>query len=251
MPKTLNLKAAFRKLQFRYESLKLCDCYVAPNRTVCKMLHTLGKNQYIFGLTILLGPSAKSLSTSRPFSWFLYKRSDFRPPLLHIVYSRDETGSEQHSTSHSMGSRVLFPGVKRPGREVNHSPPTSAKAKNEWSYTSNPPSRLHGVDRKNLLFTFLQQVWTYVRIHTRTHARTRAHIPLNPDELQNVLLCVQVICTLPLNSSVMSSELFVINSEMFLRSDALFKTIEAINIPENKELVLLTNIFIFYSTMAT
>jgi len=43
----------------------------------------------------------------------------------------------------------------------------------------------------------------------------------------------------------------VINSEMFLRSDALFKTIEAINIPENKELVLLTNIFIFYSTMAT
>jgi len=30
----------------------------------------------------------------------------------------DETGSEEHSTSHSMGSGVLFPGVKRPGREV-------------------------------------------------------------------------------------------------------------------------------------
>jgi len=174
MLRTLNLKTVFRKLQFRYESLKQRDCYEAPNRTVCKMLHTLGKNQYIFGLTILLGPSAKSLSTSRPFSWFLYNRSDFRPLLLHTVYSRYETGSEEHATSHSVGSGVLFPGVKRPGREVNQSPPTSAKAKNEWSYTSSPPLRLHGVDRKNFLFTFLQQVWTYARTHARTHTHTHS-----------------------------------------------------------------------------
>ena len=43
----------------------------------------------------------------------------------------------------------------------------------------------------------------------------------------------------------MSRELFVISSEMLVRSDALFKTIGATNIPENKERVLLTNIFIF------
>ena len=54
-----------------------------------------------------------------------------------------------------------------------------------------------------------------------------------------------------LNSSVMSSELFMISSEMLVRSDPLFKTMEAINSPENKELVLLTNIFILYSKMAT
>ena len=29
-------------------------------------------------------------------------------------------------------------GVKRPGREVHHSPPSSAEAKNVWSYTSTP-----------------------------------------------------------------------------------------------------------------
>jgi len=29
-------------------------------------------------------------------------------------------------------------GVKRPGREVDHSPPSSAEVKNEWSYTSTP-----------------------------------------------------------------------------------------------------------------
>jgi hypothetical protein len=36
-------------------------------------------------------------------------------------------------------------GVKRPGRDANHSPPPSAEVKNSWSYTSTPPVRLHGV----------------------------------------------------------------------------------------------------------
>jgi len=35
--------------------------------------------------------------------------------------------------------------VKRPGRESDHSPPLSAEIKNEWSYTSTPLLRLHGV----------------------------------------------------------------------------------------------------------
>jgi hypothetical protein len=35
-------------------------------------------------------------------------------------------------------------GVKRPGREADHSPPSSAEV-NEWSYTSTPPVRLHGL----------------------------------------------------------------------------------------------------------
>ena len=43
----------------------------------------------------------------------------------------------------------------------------------------------------------------------------------------------------------------MIRSEMFVRSDPLFKTTGAINIPEKKELVLLINIFIFYSKMVT
>jgi hypothetical protein len=31
-----------------------------------------------------------------------------------------------------------FPGVKRPGREADHSPPTSAEVKKMWIYTSTP-----------------------------------------------------------------------------------------------------------------
>jgi hypothetical protein len=34
---------------------------------------------------------------------------------------------------------VAFPpGIKRPGREANHSPPSSAEVKNAWNYTSTP-----------------------------------------------------------------------------------------------------------------
>jgi hypothetical protein len=37
-----------------------------------------------------------------------------------------------------------IPGVKRPGREANHSPTSSAEVKNTWSFTSSPSVRLHG-----------------------------------------------------------------------------------------------------------
>jgi hypothetical protein len=36
-------------------------------------------------------------------------------------------------------------GVKRPGREADYSPPSSAEVKNTWNYTSSPPMRLYGV----------------------------------------------------------------------------------------------------------
>ena len=42
--------------------------------------------------------------------------------------------------------------VKLPVDEAGHSPPPSAKFKNEWSYDTTPPVCLHGVERDNLLF---------------------------------------------------------------------------------------------------
>jgi hypothetical protein len=40
---------------------------------------------------------------------------------------------------------ALSLGIKRPGREPNHSPPSSAEVKNTLRYTSIPPIHLHGV----------------------------------------------------------------------------------------------------------
>jgi hypothetical protein len=41
--------------------------------------------------------------------------------------------------------RALSLGVKQPGHEADHSPPSSVEVKNVWSYTSTPPIHLHGV----------------------------------------------------------------------------------------------------------
>jgi hypothetical protein len=54
--------------------------------------------------------------------------------LLHVV----QTGSGVHPTSYPMGTGALSPGVKRPGRESDHSP-TSAEVKKMWLYTSTSP----------------------------------------------------------------------------------------------------------------
>jgi hypothetical protein len=56
---------------------------------------------------------------------------------LHVV----QTGSGIHPTSYPMGTGGSFPGVKRPGREADHSP-TNAQVKKMWIYTSTP---LHGI----------------------------------------------------------------------------------------------------------
>jgi hypothetical protein len=61
------------------------------------------------------------------------------------------------------GYQGSFPGVKRPGREVNHSPPSSAEVKNEWSYTSTPPICLHCVDRENFAFLIFVPHTSYTK----------------------------------------------------------------------------------------
>jgi hypothetical protein len=59
-------------------------------------------------------------------------------------------------------SGALSLGVKRPGREADHSPPSSAEVKNAWSYTSTPPIRLHGVvlsEAQGQLYLLLERNW--------------------------------------------------------------------------------------------
>jgi hypothetical protein len=44
----------------------------------------------------------------------------------------------------------FFPGAKVGGHDVNHSSPSVAKVKNEWSCTFNPHIFLHGIKREIL-----------------------------------------------------------------------------------------------------
>lgn len=50
--------------------------------------------------------------------------------------------------------RGPFPIVMRPGRNLNHSPLSSAVT-NEWNYTSAPPTCPHGVNKYNFTFFYL------------------------------------------------------------------------------------------------
>jgi hypothetical protein len=54
------------------------------------------------------------------------------------LHHRVQNGSGAHPASYPMGTRGSFLGVKRPRREADHSPPSSAEVKNAWSYTSTP-----------------------------------------------------------------------------------------------------------------
>jgi hypothetical protein len=61
------------------------------------------------------------------------------------LHHRVQNGSGAHPASYRMGTRGFFLGVKRPARETDHSPPSSAEVKNAWSCTSTPPVHLHDV----------------------------------------------------------------------------------------------------------
>jgi len=76
-------------------------------------------------LVIKLRPERSGFESRRGRDFFL----------LHRV----QTGSGAYTASYPMDTGGLSMGVKRPGRESNSSPQSSAKCKNAWSYTSTFP----------------------------------------------------------------------------------------------------------------
>jgi hypothetical protein len=52
------------------------------------------------------------------------------------LYHQVQNGSGAHSASYPMVPGALSLGIKRPGREADHSRPYNAEVKNAWRYTS-------------------------------------------------------------------------------------------------------------------
>jgi hypothetical protein len=62
------------------------------------------------------------------------------------LYHRVQNGPGANPESLSNGYQGLFSlGLKRQGREADHSPLSIAEVTNVWNYTSTPPVRLNGV----------------------------------------------------------------------------------------------------------
>jgi len=69
-----------------------------------------------------------------------------------------QTSVGAHPASYPMGTWGSFPGLKWPGREVNHSPSPNVEVTNEWSCTSNSPTCLQCMGRKHYTFTSFKKM---------------------------------------------------------------------------------------------
>jgi hypothetical protein len=67
-----------------------------------------------------------------------------------------QTGSGAHPASYIMGTKGSFPGVKRPGREADHLPPSSAEVKEcvELYFHSPIRPQVKENHKDNFTFTF-------------------------------------------------------------------------------------------------
>jgi hypothetical protein len=89
---------------------------------------------------------------------------------LFTTASRTALGPTQPPLQWVPGALSL--GVKRPGSEADHSPPSSAEIKNERSYTSTPPTRFTAwcLVRDNFTFNFTFP-FTFCPLHVSSEAK--------------------------------------------------------------------------------
>ena len=71
------------------------------------------------------------------------------------LFQNVQTGCISHPASCSVNIGDSLPRLKRPRREVNHLPASSAKVQNKWSYTCVLPIRLNVVGGENFTSVFV------------------------------------------------------------------------------------------------
>jgi hypothetical protein len=111
--------------------------------------------------------AAASLILPFPYAVAVWKHVYDPPPFLLGIFLfttefRTAPGPTQPPIQWVSGALSLE--LKRPGREANHSPPSSTEVKNEWSYTSTPPYVFMGwclvKHRDSFTFAFFPHLWT-------------------------------------------------------------------------------------------
>jgi len=64
---------------------------------------------------------------------------DFIPPAPRVLSPKRTDRPWGQSSFLFSEHGISLPGVKHPGREVHHSPPSIAEVMSDWSYTSTSP----------------------------------------------------------------------------------------------------------------
>jgi hypothetical protein len=121
-------------------------------------------------------------------------RGGIAPSSLNLsLHHRDQNGSGAHPASYPMGTRGSFPGIKRPEREADRSPPSSAEVKEcvELYLHSRNTLSWRGAPLKNtatLPLPFILNLGT----------RWKWVVSLMPRSL-----CSDTFCKLPINISLL------------------------------------------------
>jgi hypothetical protein len=130
----------FNLIQFSYRSrhsvVGMATGYVLDNTGIGVRIPIESKTFICFILVRHTNNIMKKLNSSAQCEWmelcsfFIIKNFYFSNRLDRLSV---------HKTSYTMGTGSSFPGIQRPGRETDHSTPTSAEVKKMWIYTSTPP----------------------------------------------------------------------------------------------------------------
>ena len=91
-----------------------------------------------------------------------------------------QTGPGAHPASYTLGTGS-FPGVKRPGRSVDHPPHLARGLKKEYNYTSTPPWAFVACSRVTFTFNFTNNnnsSFAIARIHldSMSWCQIRQHV---------------------------------------------------------------------------
>jgi hypothetical protein len=106
--------------------------FVRPQGSSPKRLIEFRLIWYGRGIALAYAPNDRGFESWQGLGIFLFTTA-----------SRPALGSTQPPIQ--WVPRAFSVGAKRPGREADHSPPSSAEVKNAWSYTTTPPVHLNGV----------------------------------------------------------------------------------------------------------
>jgi hypothetical protein len=125
-------------------------CYFDWRQNILYLTCHSGKGLgYLSGITLGYGLDDRGFDSRRGLGIFLFTTA-----------SRPVLGPIQPPIQWVQGFLSL--GVKRRGREADHSPPSSAEVKNPWSYSSTPPIRLHAQGQLYLCHSgkkFCNELW--------------------------------------------------------------------------------------------
>jgi hypothetical protein len=121
----------------RCKNIKFCNW-----KMLCFRFNLSQRNMFLCALVFLILPNLLTLLYAFLLKFHTLTLScAIFSPTSNISSSLDtmvHTGCGVHPTSYTRGTGGSFPGVKRPGREADHSPPTSAKVKKMCIYTTPP-----------------------------------------------------------------------------------------------------------------